>query len=276
MFEDKSKYVDVLDTLDLALKEISIKLGDEVALCCEYSGSGDSGDLFDVYIDSKGKIKDLAAFVEMAKEYGPAIEGVEQVVDSIYYLVEHTVPGYEINEGGFGDVKITGYPDENKETTLYFDAFNRTSDVNEKSVQTQNTSLKDLSGKYYDLVEKYKDKKGAVKVYVAYSGSGDSGDMLDITNELTGKPEPSLEALVSAVLDKEHGGYEINSGGEGNFTIKVNFDTGKLIYEGDTKTFIDDVINYKKIDRKPLQDTVDEMMQSLALARQHNPSPFSP
>ena len=208
----------------------------------------------------------------MAKEYVPAIESVEQVEDSIYYLVEHIVPGYEVNDGGYGDVKITGYPDENKETTLYFDAYYRITDTEEMDVDTRNTDLKSLSGKYYDLVEKYKDKKGAVKVHVAYSGSGDSGGIIDITNELTGGPEPGLGMLVSAILDKEHWGYEIGGGGEGNFTIEVDFDTGKVTYEGETRTFIEGVYGDIRSEHEQLEKIIDEMKQSLA--KQSKPSPF--
>jgi len=157
-----------------------------------YEGSGDSGCVAN--IDCEPESVSLSSFVRA--KLGEVAEG---------YCPE----GYETNDGGYGT--LTLYLSQGLAELEHTDRFEDTEAMDTDAVRLPGALRRRLT------------LRGVRSITVEFDGYGDSGQItnIDVLPDSISLDEKVRDELQDRLLDHLPGGWEINEGGFGSFTVDV-------------------------------------------------------
>ena len=150
-----------------------------------------------------------------AVEFEPAkVQLPDWMEDNLRDVAERYCPdGYEINEGGSG--VLTVHPFLGLAELKHTDRFEDSEDMDEPAAVLPPTLRRQLS------------RRGVRTVTARFNGCGDSGQFEDMTTEPDGVElsDALRDELENFLFEQLPGGWEINEGSFGTFTVDVRVGT---------------------------------------------------
>jgi hypothetical protein len=188
-------------------------------IIASFSGSGDSGGIDEVDINTDGTL---------SKETEKAIE--KAITDFASSEIYKAMGHYENNEGGGGTLTFK-LDDDQWKSEIDAHYFYESSEINQDSdISLDNEQLQAIENLLGDHL------KEVDKIRIQYYGSGDSGGIEDISfeqnmsnlkmDETLGSAASELSVFFDEIIDDYHPGFELDTGGSGDFTITLT--NGKI------------------------------------------------